>query len=76
MQGSLVESVALFEVLLLGWIDKNDGLATLDHIHSSSLTDSAFQTERHLFSGFGFLVENGLGLTTKTGLFHVVSSST
>lgn len=40
------------------------------------LADSAFQTQDNLLGGLGFLVEDGFGLTTITGLFAVITTFT
>jgi hypothetical protein len=73
---SLIKSVSFFEVLLLGRVDEDNGLATFDYITSSSLACGALKSEDNLFGGFGLFVENGFGLTSETSLFHVISSST
>lgn len=38
------------------------------------LADSAFQTQDNLLGSLGFLVEDGLGLTTVTALLTVVTA--
>lgn len=49
-----------------------DGLlATLERELGLVFADGAFQTKDDLLTCLGLLVEDGLGLTTKTGLFTV-----
>lgn len=43
---------------------------------SLGLANNTFQSQHNLLGSLGFLVENGLGLTTETGLLTVISSLT
>jgi hypothetical protein len=76
MKTSFVKSIAFFNVFFLRWIDKNDSFASFNDIHSSSLTDCTFQSKSDFLGSFSFFMENRLSLTSKTSLFHIVSSST
>lgn len=51
-------------------------LASLQGQLSLGLANDALQSQDNLLGGLGFLVENGLGLTTVTLLLTVVSSLT
>ena len=73
---SLIKSISLFKVFLLRGINQNNGLASFDDIHSSSLTDGTFQSKSDFLGCLSFFSENRLSLTTETSLFHVISSST
>jgi hypothetical protein len=55
-------------------LTKNEGLATLNGNHSSSLAGTAFKLESNLLCGLCLLSENGLGLTSITLLFSIISS--
>jgi hypothetical protein len=46
-------------------------LATLESELHLVFADSAFETKDNLLGSLGFLVENGLGLTTITGLLTI-----
>ena len=43
---------------------------------SLGLANNTFQSQHNLLGSLGFLVENGLGLTTETRLFTVITSLT
>lgn len=51
-------------------------LTSLQGKLSLGLANNTFQSQDNLLGGLGLLVENGLSLTTKTGLLTVVSSLT
>ena len=53
---------------------KFEGLATLQNKLMLVLANSAFQTQDNLLGSLGFLVEDGLGLTTVTALLAVVTA--
>lgn len=53
---------------------ENEGLASLDDEHSSSLASSALQLDGNLLCGLSFFPEDGLGLTSKSFLFRIISS--
>jgi hypothetical protein len=50
---------------------KFEVLATLESELHLVLADSTLETQDNLLGGLGLLVENGLGLTTITGLLTV-----
>lgn len=49
-------------------------LATFQDKLMFVLANGTFKTQDDLLSGLGFLVENGFGLTTITGLFAVITT--
>lgn len=49
-------------------------LATFQNKLMLVLANGTFKTQDDLLSGLGFLVENGFGLTTITGLFAVITT--
>ena len=55
-------------------LSEDEGLATLDGDHSSSLAGTALKLEGNLLGGLCLLSENGLGLTSVTLLFSIISS--
>lgn len=55
-------------------IPKFEVLATLQRQLGLGLAGCAFQSQHNLLGGLGLLLEHGLGLTSVTGLFAVVSS--
>jgi hypothetical protein len=56
------------------FLSKNEGLATLDWGHSSSLAGTTFKFESDLLSVLCLLSEDGLGLTSETSLLGIISS--
>lgn len=55
-------------------LSKNECLATLDRVQSSSLACTAFELENNLLGSLGLLSEDGLGLTSVSFLFGIISS--
>merc|ERR1719498_1219633 len=55
-------------------LSKNDSLASLDSSETLSLGLNALELQHNLLGVLGFLMENWLGLSTETSLFHIVSS--
>ena len=53
-----------------------EGLATLQDKLMLVLANGTFQTEDNLLGSLGLLVENGLSLTTITGLLTIVTTFT
>ena len=70
-----VETVGLLGARL-GSVDKLKVLGTLDGEHALALALGALELEDDLLGGLGLLAEDGLGLSTETGLFAVVTSLT
>ena len=60
-------------VLLLA---KHEGLASLDHTEALCLALGALELEHDLLGVLCLLSEDGLGLSTETLLFHIISSLT
>mgnify|MGYP006901902864 CR=1 FL=1 len=56
-------------------VNEDEGFTSFDLQHSSSFAGGAFHSQGYLFGCFGFLVENRLGLSSETRLFHVITSS-
>jgi hypothetical protein len=56
------------------FLSEDEGLATLNGNHSSSLASTAFKLKGNLLGGLCLLSENGLGLTSITLLFSIISS--
>ena len=53
-----------------------EGLAAFQDKLMLVLADGTFQTQDNLLGSLGFLVEDGLGLTTIAGLFTIVTTFT
>jgi hypothetical protein len=80
---SFVKFVSFFEVFLLSGVDENNSLASLNEDHSSGFANSAFESglleiipQGDFLSGLGLLSEDGFGLSSVTGLFGIITSST
>merc|ERR1719471_2589424 len=56
--------------------NKLEGLAVFQNRKHNAVAFDALISKMRLLCRLGFLVENGLGLTTKTSLFHVITTST
>lgn len=78
MLRSFEESVSSADVFLFDFLDvhQNDGFGSTNNDDSSSLALIAFQSEGDFLGCFGLLSEDGLGLSTVTRLFAIVTSST
>ena len=57
-------------------LTEDEGLASLDWGHSSSLAGTTFKFESDLLGGLSLLSEDGLGLSTETLLLGIISSLT
>lgn len=56
-------------------VHEDHGLGTSDDDDSSSFADVALESECDFLGSFGFLSEDGFGLSSVAGLFAVVASS-
>ena len=70
-----VETVGLLGARL-GGVDELEVLGALDGEHALALALGALELEDDLLGGLGLLAEDGLGLSTETGLLAVVSTLT
>ena len=77
MLESFVKGVSSTCVFLLDFFDvhQHHSLGSADDENTSTLTVSALDSECDFLGGFGLLPEDGLGLSSITGLFAVVTSS-
>jgi|688.fasta_scaffold396618_2 hypothetical protein len=75
---SFEEGISFTLVLLLDVLDlhQHHSLGSTDHYHTSGLALGALQPEGDLFGGFSFLSEDGLCLSSVSGLFAIISAST
>lgn len=66
MSGSFEEFVSFTSILLLDFFDlhENDTLGSAHNNNSSALANSALQSQSDLLGSFGFLSENGFGLSS------------
>lgn len=55
-------------------LSKNECLASLDGLESSSLADSAFELESDLLGSLGLLSEDRLSLASKSSLLGIITS--
>lgn len=55
-------------------LSKNECLATLNGVESSSLANGALELEGNLLCGLCLLSEDGLGLSSETSLLGIISS--
>ena len=76
--GSFEEGVSLTLVFLLDvlHLHEHHALGSADDYHASGFAFGALQSEGDLLGGLGFLSEDGLGLTSVSRLFAIVSAST
>ena len=62
--------------LLVLLLSEDEGLGSFDDSETFGLALGAFELEHDFLSLLGLLLEDWLGLTTETLLFHVISSLT